>query len=219
MMRLFLFRQLWLIISLTTAAVAAPEKWVDEISKLTKDDSTHAIEPGAVVFVGSSSIKLWKSLTADFPGIRVINRGFGGSELADSVYYAERIVLPYRPKSVVLYAGDNDIAGGKSAEAVAADFKAFREKVHHALPDTHIYYLSIKYSPSRAKFKASMRQANQLIAADCAQARNCTFVDVNTPMLNAAGEPRPELFRDDLLHMQPAGYAIWTKQLQPLLQR
>jgi lysophospholipase L1-like esterase len=185
---------------------------------MTKDDMTHPPATGAVVFIGSSSIRMWESLAKDFPEIAVINRGFGGSELADSVFYADQIVLPYHPKAIVLYAGENDINAGKTPETVAADFKAFRNKVHHALPSTRIYYLSMKFSPSRAKFKASMERANELIAADCAQAKNCTFVDVNTPMLDANGDPRPELFLKDMLHMRPAGYAIWKNVLTPLLQ-
>jgi lysophospholipase L1-like esterase len=205
-------------VTLTSAGFAVPQRWASDIAKMTEVDLTNPPATGAVVFIGSSSIRMWESLEADFPNTAVINRGFGGSELADSVFYADQIVLPYRPKAIVLYAGENDINAGKNPETVTADFKAFRNKVHSALPSTKIYYLSMKFSPSRAKFRASMQRANELIAADCAQAKNCTFVDVNTPMLDANGEPRPELFVDDMLHMRPAGYAIWKTVLTPLLQ-
>ena len=217
MIRLVTLLLCWVAASPLTL-VAAPERWAADIAKLTQHDEAQKIPRDAVVFVGSSSIVLWNSLTADFPGIPVIQRGFGGSELADSVHYADRIVLPYRPRAVVLYAGENDITAGKTPETVAADFEAFRTKIHVALPNAVIYYLSMKLSPSRAKVKASMLRANELIAAACAQGRNCIYVDVNGPMLDVAGEPRPELFQTDMLHMRPEGYAIWKKVLSPLLQ-
>jgi lysophospholipase L1-like esterase len=213
-----LLRLFCLLLISFNLAVAAPERWKDEIATLIKNDATQPPASDAVLFVGSSSIRLWKSLADDFPGVPVINRGFGGSEIADSLHYADQIILPYRPRAIVLYSGENDIAGGKPPEAVAADFKTLREKIHQSLPAAHLYYLSIKFSPSRAKLKALMDRANQLIAADCSQAKNCTFVDVNSAMLDAAGEPRPELFIKDQLHMRPEGYAIWKKILAPLLQ-
>ena len=218
-MKSTLFRLLVVFSTFCSMGLAAPERWADEIAALSKHDATNPPPPGAVLFVGSSSIRMWESLAKDFPETPVINRGFGGSELADSLFYADRIIIPYRPRAIVVYAGENDIAAGKSAETVAEDFQKFRTKIHQSLPDAQLYYLSMKFSPSRAKFRDSMRRANELIAADCAKAKNCTFVDVNTPMLSTTGQPRPELFRDDLLHMRPEGYAIWTNVLKPLLRR
>ena len=206
------------LISLSSALLAAPEKWQPDIEKFLAADAAHPPQRDAVVFVGSSSIVKWKSLTEDFRGMSVVNRGFGGSELADSVEFADEIVIPYHPRAVVLYAGDNDIAAGKSAEAVLSDFRAFRSKVHAGVPTARIYYLSIKYSPSRAKFQSTMRQANSLIAADCASTDYCTFVDVNSPLLDAHGQPRPELFEADQLHMKADTYALWVKVLKPLIQ-
>jgi lysophospholipase L1-like esterase len=197
---------------------ATPDKWTGDIEKFTAADAAHPPQTGAVVFVGSSSIRFWESLATDFPGIPTINRGFGGSELADSVFYADRIVIPYHPRLVVLYAGENDLAAGKTAATVCADFQAFRAKVHSALPKTRIIFLSIKESPSRARVRAEVQKANKLIAADCAKDPRCTFVDVNTALLDAAGNYRPELFRDDQLHLKPAGYAIWSKVLAPYLK-
>ena len=197
---------------------ATPDKWAVEIDKLTATDNLTTKMADAVVFVGSSSIRFWTSLEQDFPGVRSINRGFGGSELADSVYYADRLVTFHRPRAVVLYAGENDLAAGKSPETVLADFQAFRTKVQAALPKTKILYLAIKESPSRARIREQVLTANKLIAADCAAHPGCTFVDVATPMLDASGKTRPELFRDDQLHMKPEGYAIWTKVLSPYLK-
>ncbi|MBL9217243.1 MAG: hypothetical protein JNG82_02055 [Opitutaceae bacterium] len=203
---------------LVAPAVASPEKWAADIAKFTAADAVQAPAANGVVFVGSSSIRLWATLAEDFPGVPTINRGFGGSEMADSLFYADRIVLPYKPRIVVVYAGENDLASGKSPEVVLADFQAFRAKVHATLPATKIIYLACKESPSRAKVRPQVRQANKLIAADCATDPRCTFVDVATPMLTDTGDFRPELFREDRLHMLPAGYAIWTRLLAPLLQ-
>jgi lysophospholipase L1-like esterase len=216
------FRSLLLILAtlaLGSAPLAAtPEHWEPEIAKLTAGDAANPPPENGIVFVGSSSIRLWTSLATDFPGLPVINRGFGGSELADSVYYLDRIVLPYHPKTVVLFAGTNDIWSGKTPEKVFADFQAFRAKLHAALPEARLIYLSLTYAPSRQRVHDALRTANRLIAADCATDPRCTFVDVSTPVLDANGHTRPELYQEDQLHMLPAGYAIWTKVLAPYLK-
>ena len=206
-----------ILAGLLASAHAVPATWTAEIDSLTKADAVHPPAPGGIVFVGSSSIRFWASLAEDFPGRNVLNRGFGGSELADSVFYEDRIVLAYHPRTVVLYAGENDLWAGKSPEQVQADFRAFRAKLEATLPEARLLYLAIKESPSRTRVRDAVRQANALIAADCAADQHCLFVDVATPMLDAAGKPRPEIFRDDQLHMKPAGYAIWVKVLTPLL--
>lgn len=199
-----------LVLALAPFALAAPEKWTAAIDKFTEADKTNPPPRDAVVFVGSSSIVKWTSLAKDFPDLKVINRGFGGSELGDSVFYADRIVTPYRPRAVVLYAGDNDLKAGKSPEKVFADFKAFVAKVHAKLPKARIVYIAVKPSPSRWSIKDKGEQTNALIAAECAKDSRLRFVDIWKPMLDAKGEPRPELFVKDMLHMNEAGYAIWT---------
>lgn len=203
---------------LSATALATPDKWAADIAQFTTADARQPPAPGAVVFVGSSSIRLWATLAQDFPGVVSINRGFGGSELADSIFYADHIVIPYHPRLVVLYAGENDLNAGKSPEDVLADFRAFRAKVHTALPESRIIFLAIKESPVRAKIRAQVLTANRLIAADCATDPRCTFVDVATPLLDPTGGYRPELFGADQLHLFPAGYAIWTKVLAPYLK-
>jgi lysophospholipase L1-like esterase len=197
---------------------AAPERWAAEIAKLTAKDASAPPPAHGVVFVGSSSIRLWTTLATDFPNIATINRGFGGSELADSVFYIDRVVLPYRPRTVVLFAGTNDIWAGKTPETVAADFRAFRTKLHAALPETRLIYLSLTYAPSRARAHDAVRATNRLIAEECAKDPRCTFVDVSTPLFAANGQLRPELYVEDQLHMNASGYAIWTKVLAPYLQ-
>ncbi len=204
--------------TLALNAFAAPDFWDKEIDALTANDATHPPAKAGVVFVGSSSIRLWKTLAADFPGVATLNRGFGGSELADSVFYFDRLVLPHQPRCVVLFAGTNDLKNGKTPEAVAADFRAFRAKLHAALPAAKLIFISITLAPSRANLHDAMRAANRLIAADCATDPRCTFVDINTPMAGDKPAPGPELFVEDQLHLNPAGYAIWTKVLAPHLK-
>lgn len=199
--------------------LAAPDKWAATIEKFTQSDASQPPVHDGVVFVGSSSIVKWTTLEKDFPGVNVINRGFGGSELADSVFFADRIVIPYRPRVVVVYAGDNDLNAGKTPAAVFADFKAFVAKVHARLPATRIVFIAVKPSPSRWKIHAAGEKTNALIAAECARDNRLRFVDVWPPMLDANGEPRRDLFVADMLHMNPAGYAIWrplvAAQLNP----
>ncbi|MGH7944703.1 MAG: SGNH/GDSL hydrolase family protein [Opitutaceae bacterium] len=197
---------------------AAPDRWAATIDKFTQADATNPPPRNAIVFIGSSSIVKWTSLTQDFPDAKVINRGFGGSQLADSVHYVDRIVIPYQPRTVVLYAGDNDLNAGKTPENVLADFKEFAAKIHAKLPQTRIVYIAVKPSPSRWKLKDKVVRTNSLIAAECARDKRLAFADIYTPMLSANGEPRPELFVKDMLHMNEAGYAVWKPVVAPLLK-
>jgi lysophospholipase L1-like esterase len=206
------------LIGLVSPALADPNLWTKEIEGFIAEDGRHPMVRNPVLFVGSSSIVKWTTLARDFPGIPVINRGFGGSELADSVFYADRIIMPHQPRIVVLYAGENDLWAGKTPEKVLSDFKAFRLKLQRNMPNVRIFFLSIKESPSRTRIRADVLRTNELIAAECGAGRNCLYVDVATPMLDKDGKPRPELFVADQLHMNHAGYAIWTAVLAPLLK-
>lgn len=199
-------------------ASAALEQWKAEIDRFTAADAAQPPPSQAVLFIGSSTIRKWTSLAKDFPAVPVINRGFGGSELSDSVFYADRIAIPYRPRLIVVYGGDNDLARGKTPEIVHADFRAFCAKIHAALPQTRILFAAIKPSPAREKLKDKIVAANALIAADCRQDKRLGYADVYTPMLDAKGGMRPELFLQDMLHMNEAGYAVWTRVIRPLLK-
>jgi lysophospholipase L1-like esterase len=200
------------------AAGAAPAKWAASIDAFTRAEAANPPPRDAVLFVGSSSIVRWKSLARDFPEVRVVNRGFGGSELADSVHYLDRLVLPHQPRVVVLYAGENDLQAGATAEEVHARFQAFRQGLHAALPQTRLVFIAIKPSPSRAKIRERIDRANTLIAATCREDPRLAFADVVPPMLDAAGQPRAELFVADRLHLSEAGYAVWRPIVAPLLR-
>ena len=152
----------------TTSVFSAPEKWSAQINAFTTADAAQPPTPGAVVFVGHSSILKWTTLATDFPFTKVLNRGFGGSELSDTVFYANRIVIPYAPRKVVVYAGENDLQAGKSTHTLVADFQAFCAKIHAALPKSQIIFLAMKESPSRAKIRDKLLLGNLLIAAECA---------------------------------------------------
>jgi lysophospholipase L1-like esterase len=184
-------------------------RWEPEIQAFEAADRQSPPPPGGVVFVGSSTIRMWETLARDFPGVPVLNRGFGGSELADVVHFADRIVLPYRPRLVMVYAGDNDLNAGKTPERVLADYRALVETIHRALPQARIGFLSIKPSPSRWKLADQMRAANDLVKRYTATDARLFYVDTFTPMLRPDGTPRAELFREDMLHMNAQGYALW----------
>jgi lysophospholipase L1-like esterase len=172
---------------------------------------------GGIVFVGSSSIRLWKTLAQDFPGYPVLNRGFGGSQIIDSLYFADRIILPYRPRLVVLYAGANDLNAGKTADQVFGDFSALAAKIHAALPQTRIAFISIAGNPARWAQVDRVREANRRIQRYCATDPRLAFIDVFSHMLGPDGLPKPEIFADDRLHMNEKGYTIWKELVKPHL--
>ncbi|MBX9403453.1 hypothetical protein K4L06_19240 [Lysobacter sp. BMK333-48F3] len=191
------------------AAPRDPDKWEADIRAFEAEDARVRRRPGGVVFVGSSSIRYWTSLDQDFPGVASINRGFGGSRVYDSLRYAERIVLPYRPRAVVFYAGDNDLSEGRSPQQVRDDFAAFAQRVRQAEPQARIGFVSIKPSPSRAALLPQVRAANALVRDYAERADGVDYLDVYTPMLDGEGAPRETLFLQDRLHMNGDGYAIW----------
>ena len=192
-------------------------KWEKEIAAFEKADAAQPPEKGGIVFVGSSSIRMWNTLAQDLPRHRVLNRGFGGSQIIDSIHFADRIVLPYAPRMVVLYAGGNDINSGKSPEQVFADFQTFAQKIRTALPDAEIAYISIAGNPARWAQVEKVKAANTLIAGFIARQQRMKFIDVFSRMLGEDGLPRPEIFVADRLHMNAEGYKIWTAVVTPLL--
>jgi lysophospholipase L1-like esterase len=182
-----------------------------EINAFADADHYNPPPEGAILFIGSSSIRLWKTLEQDFPNHQVINRGFGGSQVIDSVNYVDRIVIPYRPKHIVFYAGGNDINAGKSPEEVLADFQAFVHKVRKTLPDVKISYISIAPNPARWAQVGRVREANRLISTFARYDGRISFIDVFSQMLGRNGQPRPDIYVADRLHMNEKGYELWKK--------
>lgn len=185
------------------------DKWLPAMQAFEKQDTAQKRKPGGIVFTGSSSIRLW-DLPKSFPDRYLLNRGFGGSEIADAVHFVETLVLKHQPHTVVFYAGDNDVAHGKNAKTVAADFRAFVAAVHEKLPKTRILYIAIKPSLKRWNLAGTMTEANQAIAKICAESPLLEYVDIWQPMLGDDGKPLAKWFVKDGLHLNAEGYELWT---------
>jgi lysophospholipase L1-like esterase len=209
---------LGLALRLFLPAVSA-QGWEPAIRDFEEQDKIHPPKPGSIVFAGSSSFRFWDTLVADMKPLEVINRGFGGSEFSDLDMYANRIVIAYHPRAVVVYEGDNDLAEGssKTPEAVAGDFRKFVQIVHGALPDTWIYILSIKPSILRKKQWPQMNAANKLMQDYAATQQRVQYIDIATPMFDANGNLPRDLFKFDGLHPTPKLYAMWTAIIKPIL--
>ena len=207
---------------LPIASVSAdhdPSRWEKYIARFEAADKKQMPQPDGVLFIGSSSIRMWKTLEQDFAGLPVINRGFGGSQIADSNHFAGRIVHPYKPRQIVLYAGDNDVAGGKSPETVLADFQQFLKTVRAKLPKVRVSFIAIKPSLSRWKLSGKMAMANSLVRDACGKDMRLDYIDIWQPMLDDNGKPRPDLFLGDGLHLNAKGYALWTSIVKPHLAK
>lgn len=219
--------------SATATAAAAPQsapvrgsdvtpaddaRWNDTFAAFAAADRAHAPAPGGVVFVGSSSIRLWNGLETAFQDNPVIvKRGFGGSRLVDCVRHLGQLVTSYKPRVVVVYAGDNDLAEGRSPQQVLQSFTRLVEGVHKDLPQTRIAFVSVKPSPLRIALLDKIREANALIQAYAQTAPDVDFIDVFSGMVDAQGQPRTELFLPDRLHLNAAGYALWRQAIGPHL--
>ena len=195
----------------------AADRWEADMQRFAELDRESPPTAGGVLFVGSSSIRLW-DLQQSFPDRQYVNRGFGGSEIADSLRHFDRLVTPHQPRLIVLYAGDNDIANGLTAAETAADFARFAARVHRDLPETRVVYLTIKPSASRWSMIEEQREANRRIEALCAADRRLRYVDLASCLLGENGEPNPAWFEEDALHLNAAGYEIWTARLREVLR-
>jgi lysophospholipase L1-like esterase len=193
------------------------KKWEHEISAFEANDRTNPPPKNCIVFVGSSSIRFWSALQEDFPGLPVVNRGFGGSELADSVNLADRIILPYHPREVVIYAGANDLWAGKTPEIVYGDFVALVARIRGQLPEARIAFIACAPNPARWKIVDKVKEFNAL-AQDYCRNHEIAFINVFPLMLGSDGLPKPDIFRPDRLHMNAKGYAIWKEAVAPELR-
>jgi lysophospholipase L1-like esterase len=216
----------WVVLSLSLSAQAASEgepspevRWGKEIRAFEEADRTNPPPRQAILFIGSSSIRYWTNIAQAFPGHKVISRGFDGSHLSDSVAFVDRFVMPYKPRLVLLYAGDNDIASGMSPEQVLGDFKVFAGRIHAALPNTSIAYLVIKPCPSREGYLDQVKATNRLIREYAAGNDRLLYVDTFKPMLANDGRSRADVYLTDALHLNARGYEIWASILKPILDK
>lgn len=216
----------WLALSLLAGCQTTPlnslathdsSRWETDIAALEARAATNPPPPGCVIFIGSSSIRLWRTLAQDFPGQPVVNHGFGGSQLADAVHYADRLIIPFRPRQVVIYAGGNDLNAQKPPEIVYGDFVALARKIRAALPDTRISFIASAPNPARWVQVENVKRLNELVAAYCRK-HGMDFIDVFPLMLGPDGQPKPDIFVADRLHMNARGYAIWRDAVAPYLR-
>ncbi len=201
-----------------TPAKDPAARWEKTIQTFEDWDRKNTFPSDAILFVGSSSIRMWPTREC-FEEWDVINRGFGGSQISDVNYYLKRIVLRYKPKVIVFYAGDNDIAAGENPDQVFEDYKQFTKRVHQQLPKTRIIFVGIKPSGNRWSLWPEMNKANKMIEEFSGRDRRLFFFDSATPLLDAEGKPNFELFLGDQLHLNSKGYALWTKNLRPIINK
>ena len=195
-----------------------PQRWESQIAAFEEQDKTKPPLRDGILFVGSSSIRGW-DLSKSFPDLPVINRGFGGSQVAAATFFVDRIATNYNPRMVVLYAGDNDISHELTPERVAADYQAFVRAVHERLPETRIVFIAIKPSLKRWHLVEPMRRANALIRKFTESDTRQAYADIDTPMIGTDGKPRKSLFKEDGLHLNAEGYKLWAACLRPHLTR
>ena len=208
------------VLILSSCVLTAQERpFQKEIQKFKSADSAESPPKNAIVFVGSSSFRMWSDVNEDFPGRTIINRGFGGSSLPHVIEYVDEIVIPYKPKQVVIYCGENDFTNDTvTSEIVSQRFKTLFSKLRQQLPRAEIVYVSMKPSPSRQHLMKEMAAANASIRDFLKQKPRTVYVNIWDNMLDENGSPRKELFLKDMLHMNDKGYAIWQEALDPHLK-
>ncbi|NOR27867.1 MAG: hypothetical protein GQ540_04985 [Lutibacter sp.] len=207
---------LFLIVSLSSFAQEDEKIWQAEIDAFDLLDNNEPMQKG-ILFTGSSSIRLWKNPEKDFNNPKILNRGFGGSQIIDLIENFDQIILKYNPQKVVIYSGDNDVQTGKSAEIVFGDFCALYGMIKAKLPNAKVYFIAIKPSLNRWSKVLEMKKANTMINEYLNSKQNAIFVDVFSPMIGENGMPSEKWFIEDGLHMTADGYKLWTEILAPYL--
>lgn len=206
------------VFALSAQTYDRAKMWEADIKRFAEIDRTQTPPDDAILFVGSSSIRLWENLRTDFPQFKVINRGFGGSQFEDVNYFFDKIVPPYKPKKIVLYVGENDIDAKQTAENILEDFKTFVALRDKNLPNVPLVFISLKPSILRWQMWSEMNKANELIKTEIKNHKRIKFADLASKMLGADGKPLPNIYVADNLHMNADGYKIWKENLLPFLK-
>jgi lysophospholipase L1-like esterase len=186
-----------------------------EVRELERARTRFPLPAHPVVFYGSSSVRLWSTLNRDLRSPRLVNLGFGGSTLAACVYFFERLVLPVHPAALLVYAGDNDLGDGRSPDEVTRSFGQLAAKVNQSFGPIPFGFLSIKPSPARLSILHHIQETNQRIRRQIAEIPGAFFIDLVPAMMGPDGQPRPDLFQEDGLHLSDVGYQVWTTLLEP----
>lgn len=205
-----------LLFNFNSSAQDKPAFW-DDIQAIKQYDRVYAPPKDPILFIGSSSIRLWVDFTRTFKDYTVLNRGIGGAVTSDIDRYLEDIVFPYHPKQLIIYVGENDLIKATSGEEVFQSFKKLYTDIRVKLPVVPIVYIAIKASPSRVQYLSKGIKANQLVQEFLKREKNTVFLDIYKPMFDKKGEMQPKLFKEDMLHMNATGYEIWNKLLKPYL--
>ncbi|WP_309640954.1 GDSL-type esterase/lipase family protein [Flavobacterium sp.] len=192
-------------------------RFQNDIQTIKQYDKIYAPPKEPILFIGSSSFRLWNDLERTFADYAVLNRGIGGAVIKDITYYIDDLITPYKPRQIFIYVGENDIANEATSETVLKDTKHLLTLIRERLPNAPIVYISIKPSPSREKYLTKVIEANKLIRDYIATQKNIHFIDVYSLMLTPEGKSKPELFREDNIHMNNLGYDIWIKEIKPYL--
>ena len=207
-----------LLLGLTMATMGqTASRWEPAIKRFEEADAMSPPPKGAILFVGSSSIAFWRTLADDMAPLKVINRGFGGSQMFELNMFRDRIVTPYTPRAVLVYEGDNDVAAGKQPTEILEEYRDFVAHLKTQLPDTDIYFIAVKPSIRRAHLWSTMVEVNTELKALADEHEHVEFLDTGTPMLNEDGTVMADLLVEDGLHMNEKGYAIWTSVIRPVL--
>lgn len=207
-----------IILTIDLHAQNNPERWESTIQKFEEKDKVNPPAEGAILFTGSSSITMWQDMADYFPDHEVINRGFGGSDFTDLIYYQERVIFPYKPSKIFIYEGDNDIAAGESVKSILKEAKTLRKSIKKALPGVPVIFISPKPSVSRWHLREEYEELNKRLRKYAKRTRLTEFADVWTPMLDENGNVIESLFLEDKLHMNAAGYIIWKAVLRPYVE-
>ncbi len=194
-----------------------PNRWEEEIKAFEREDKKNFPPKNAVLFIGSSSIRVWKDLPEDMKGLQVINRGFGGSTAEDALHFVDRIVIPYEPAKIVYYEGDNDIASGTRPEDFIKTTIQFIEKVHKNLPQSEIYLISVKPSLKRMDVWGKITEANKMLEELANKKDYVHYIDVRSLMLDDDGNLRNDIFLQDSIHLNRKGYDLWKSAIRPVL--
>lgn len=212
---LFICLSLFITITLQGQNPQRFQQEVDSLIILNKSFNKHNV----ILFTGSSSIRLWHDLQSSFPNSNILNMGFGGSKMADLLYYTDRLIIPYRPKQIFIYEGDNDINSGRSDNQIIASADSILLKIRKHLPEAEVVFISAKPSLSRWGLKEKYEAYNKKLKSWTEQKRKVRYMDVWTPMLDAKGEVLKDIFVEDGLHLNKKGYAIWTNVLRKYIPR
>lgn len=218
-LQLFILTTLFLL-PLLSIAQPNPDRFESTIREFEKEDKANGYQPESVLFTGSSSIRMWKTLEADMAPVPVLNRGFGGSTIPEVLHYADRIILPHQPKNIVFYCGENDLSNDEAeAQLALKRFKEFHKYLKKKLPETQLYFIALKPSIRRENYWPKLQKANKMLKKFMDGKKNYFFVDVASKMLDENGKVLQDIFLDDNLHLNEKGYKIWTETLKPLLEK